>query len=98
MFKRHSASNFHPLLTMIGLIFRYQAAFLEDALGVPRHRLKRMVVAVPALLSYNVEDNLKPKVTNVFPAHIRAQVDGNLFSRFSLAFDVQIWSSKRLET
>lgn len=39
-----------------------KVAYLEGALGVSRRRLKRMIVASPALLSYSIEDNLRPKV------------------------------------
>lgn len=82
MFKLHSTSNYHPLLTMMALVFRYQAAFLEDDLGVPRHRLKRMIVALPMLLSYSVEDNLRPKVTHVLQHTYMRRLMGVVFTFF----------------
>lgn len=77
----------HIQATQMGLVFRQQVAFLEDALGVPRHRLKRIVVALPTLLSYSVEDNLRPKVTHVIATHKyevqNRRRDGKLFALFA---------------
>lgn len=42
-----------------------QVQYLEYELGIPRGRLKSIIMALPWLLSYSVDDNLKPKVRHV---------------------------------
>lgn len=48
-----------------GRLVPEQVIYLTDALALSPARLKRMIVAMPTLLSYSVEDNLKPKVMRV---------------------------------
>lgn len=50
---------------MSGCLVVVQVAYLEGALGVPRPGIRRYIVALPNLLSYSVEENLRPKVEYV---------------------------------
>ena len=44
-----------------------QVAYLEHELGIPRNRLKRVIMALPSLLSYSVDGILRPKVRCISP-------------------------------
>lgn len=52
------------LVFILSLIRNPQVAYLENEIGIPRNRIKRIITALPSLLSYSVEGGLKPKASN----------------------------------